>query len=116
VELDADKVLLHAIQDGIREGIKSKMSGYNSPFDKLIADAVAKNGPAMQSVLADAIASCLGDTEFRANIAEQVRSQLAKQLIQKFGGELEKAVNQLKSDPATRARITLAVEQIVAKA
>jgi len=30
-----------------------------------------------------------------------------------LGGELEKQVNVLKSDPATRARITLAIEEIV---
>jgi hypothetical protein len=57
----------------------------------------------------------LGDEQFRANIAEQARHLLAKQLIQMFSGELEKAVNQLKSDPATRARIVLAIEQIVSQ-
>jgi hypothetical protein len=38
---------------------------------------------------------------------------LAKVLIQRFGGEMEKQVNVLKSDPTTRARITLAIEEIV---
>jgi hypothetical protein len=34
-------------------------------------------------------------------------------LVQRFGGELEKQVNALKSDPTTRARITIAIEEIV---
>lgn len=38
---------------------------------------------------------------------------LAKTLVQRFGGEIEKQVNVFKSDPTTRARITLAIEDIV---
>lgn len=43
-----------------------------------------------------------------------VRTTLAKTLVQKFGRELEKQVNALKSDPTTRARITIVIEEIVA--
>ncbi len=114
MDIDADKLLLHAIQDGIREGIKSRMTQqYHNPFDDLLKATILKHGPAVQALVSDAMATCLGDAEFRAGIAEQVRHVVAKQLVQKFGGELEKQVNVLKSDPATRARITLAIEEIV---
>lgn len=114
MELDTDKAMLDAIRDGIREGIKSKMTGYNSPFDDIIKRAVEKHGPAISGLISDAIGKLVSNDEFRASILDQCRSILAKQLVQKFGGELEKQVNALKSDPATRARITLAIEAIVA--
>jgi hypothetical protein len=64
-------------------------------------------------MLEQAVASCVGDPEFVESIRVAVRQSLAKTLVQRFGGELEKQVNALKSDPITRARITLALEEIV---
>lgn len=114
MKINANKLLLDAIRDGIREGIKGKMSqSYGNPLDELLKAAVAKHGPSIQALVADAIGACLADDAFRGTVAEQVRHIVAKQLVQKFGGELEKVVNQLKSDPTTRARITLAIEEVV---
>ena len=113
MEIDADKILLHAIQDGIRDGIKGKLSGYNTPFDKLIESSLTKHGSAFKSLLEESIGSCMNDAAFRESIATAVRHSLAKTLVVRFGGEMEKQVNVLKSDPTTRARITLAIEEIV---
>ena len=112
---DLEKTLVNAIHDGIREGVKNKLaSGYgDNPLSKLIAETLTKHDAAFRSMLSDALASAIGDTEFRESIKTAVRHQLAKTLIARFGGELEKQVNVLKSDPTTRARITLAIEEIV---
>lgn len=115
MDLNADDLIKNAIADAIREGVKNELlQGYNSPLNKLINDAVAAHQPAMRAVLEQGIASCLNDAEFREQLKAAVRQSLAKVLVQRFGGELEKQVNVLKSDPTTRARITLALEQIVA--
>ena len=114
MEINADEVLYAAIREGLREGVAAKFKqSYNNPMDKMIDDAVSKHRPALTSLIADSIGSLLGDEQFRNQIQSQVSSLLAKQLVQKFGGELEKQVNALKSDPATRARITLAIDSIV---
>lgn len=113
MEIDADKILEHAIRDGLRDRVKSTFTGYNKPLDELIEKAIAVHAPKMRTLLEDSIASCVNDQQFQAEIASAVRSQLAKTLIQRFGGEMEKQVNVLKSDPTTRARITLAIEEIV---
>ena len=114
MEIDTDKLLMNAIRDGLQDGIKSRFgSGYNSPLDKLLTSAIEKHSDAIKALLSDAISSCLTDSTFREQIAESTRHTLAKTLVQRFGGELEKQVNALKSDPTTRARITLAIEEIV---
>jgi len=114
MEINADKLLTEAIRDGIREGITAKFKqSYNNPMDKMIEDAVSQHRVQMTSLIAESIGTLLGDESFRSTIQSQVSSLLAKQLVQKFGGELEKQVNALKSDPATRARITLAIDSIV---
>lgn len=113
MEIDIEKQVLHALYDGIRDGVKTKFSGYNSPLDKLLQSSLEIYSTAIRNLLESSIASCITDEKFREEIATAVRHKLASTLIQRFGGEMEKQVNVLKSDPTTRARITLAIEEIV---
>lgn len=113
--MDIEKTLTQAIQDGIRDGVKSKLSsGYgDNPLTKLISEVLNKHDTAFRSMLSEALETAVVDKAFRKEIKDAVRHTLAKTLIARFGGELEKQVNVLKSDPTTRARITLAIEAIV---
>ena len=113
MDIDTDKLFERAIGDAIREGVKSKMSGYNSELDKLVNDAIAKYSVTFRKLLEEAIGEAVLDAGFRQEIKQAVNRSLAKTLVQRFGGEIEKQVNVLKSDPTTRARITLAIEKIV---
>jgi len=111
---DIDQEMLNAVRDGIRDGVKAKFSqSYSSPLDKLLQAAIDRHSGSFKSMLEDAIGSCVNDATFREEIASATRTLLAKTLVQRFGGEIEKQVNALKSDPTTRARITLAIEDIV---
>lgn len=114
MNIDVDKTLEHAFSDAIRDGVRKHLvEGYNSPLKELIEAAIKANAVDFRGLLEEAIASCVKDAEFRESIATAVRHSLAKTLVQRFGGEIEKQVNVLKSDPTTRARITLAIEEIV---
>jgi hypothetical protein len=116
MEIDTDRLFESAIRDAIRDGIKAKMTGYNTDLDKLVSAAIAANAEKFRTLLETAIASAIDDAEFRREITAAVNHSLAKTLVQRFGGEIEKQVNVLKSDPTTRARITLAIEDIVRNA
>ncbi len=112
-EINLENELLQAVRNGIASGVADKLKGYNSPLEKLLADIINSQSPKIRDLLTEAISSAVGDEEFRENIKTSTRAKLASILVQRFGGELEKQVNALKSDPATRARITLAIEEIV---
>lgn len=113
--MDAEKVLENAIQDGFREGIKSKLTGYNSELSNVVESAIKAYSAQFRQLLEGAIADSIKDKDFKSEVQSAIRTQLARTLIQRFGGEMEKQVNLLKSDPTTRARITLAIEEIVAQ-
>lgn len=109
-----DHQIENAIRDGIRDGIKKKFeSSYGNPLDAVLNKAIESHAAKFHKVLSDAIGGCLNDTDFTREIGVAVRQDLAKRLVQKFGGELEKQVNTLKSDPTTRARIIVALDEIV---
>ena len=110
---DLESDLLQAVKSGLHAAVKEKLASYNSPLEKLLTGIVQSNESELRTLLTDAISSALGDGLFREEIMAGVRKKLATILVQRFGGELEKQVNMLKSDPATRARITLAIEEII---
>lgn len=35
MDVDADKLMIEAIRDGLRSGVKDRMAGYNSPLNAL---------------------------------------------------------------------------------
>jgi len=113
LEVDANQLLENALRDGIRNGVLDKLKGYNSPLDKMLAQALDKHQGALTDLMGDTIGSLINNQEFRDELATAARHALAKQLIHKLGGELEKQINALKSNPTTRARIVLAIDEIV---
>lgn len=110
---ELEKELKQVIQSGLHAAIASKLGGYNSPLDAVLKDVFARYDGEIRTLLVNSIQSAMTDEDFRQRIADAVRSKLAKTLIDRFGGELEKQVNALKSDPTTRAKITLAIEEVV---
>lgn len=113
MELDAEKLLSRFVEEALGEALKTKFASYNSPLDKLITESISSHNARLKELLETSIDACIVSEDFRKNIADAVNKSLAKTLIQRFGGEVEKQVNALKSDPITRARITLAIEEIV---
>jgi hypothetical protein len=112
--MELDKLLLECVQQGIRDGIKSKLSqSYNNPLDKLIDQCLTQHDAKFRELVNAALTTTFEDTTFRKQVIDGVSHKLGTLLVARFGGELEKQVNVLKSDPSTRARITLAIENIV---
>ena len=64
-------------------------------------------------ILDKEVSQLIGGDGFRDLIKTELNKNLAKILIQKMGGELEKQVNTLKQNPQTRAKITLAISDII---
>lgn len=113
MEIDFERELTQAVRSGFAKAVAEVLGrGYDNPVTPHIKAAIDTHAPKMQALLVEAIGDSLGTEEFRQQIRESVRHKLASLLVQRFGGELEKQVNVLKSDPATRARITLAIEEI----
>lgn len=114
MEFNAEQMIVDAIRGGLRSALEDRMKrSYDNPFDKLLTQCIEKESESIRGIVSKAIQGCINDPEFSEDMRRQLRSVLAKTLVQRFGGELEKAVNALKSDPTTRARITLAIEEIV---
>lgn len=110
--------MMTAVKDGLRQAVRDRLvNNYGrSPLDNVVNEVVQQEIAQLRTVLLDAIRGAMADNSFREQIVTALRHKLAKLLVERFGGELEKQINTLKSDPATRARIVLAIEDIVSGA
>ncbi len=115
MEIDVEK-LQALVNDAVADGIKNRVSNaiqYDRNISDMVASAIKSREHETKSILLSAIDSCIKDEAFVEELKAMCRQSLAKQLVNKFGGELEKQVNALKSDPTTRSRIAFALDEIV---
>lgn len=111
--MDMNEQVQQAIQKAIHEGVSSVLTGYQSPITGIVKDAIKVNDSEIRILLYASVKECLEEESFRETTKQEVRRILARALIQKFGGEIESHVCKLKADPTTRARITLAIDEII---
>ena len=113
MNIDLAQITAEAIGHAIRKGVAEVLNGHNSPLKSVVEDACKVNNEGIRAMLYKAVQQYTLDDAMQLEMNESVKKKLGALLVSKFGGELEKSVNELKADPTTRARITLAINQIV---
>lgn len=108
-----EKEILQTAKAAISEAIVKELTGYNKPLSKLTERVIEDNSASLYSLINDEFAGLLQSDDFKAALKEALNAKLAKTLIARMGGELEKQVNELKANPATRAKITLAINELI---
>lgn len=96
-------------QKAIRKGIETGVAGlfsnsYGNTYHKKIEELVSQNFDGLRSLMTEAINSCVSDAQFKEEIKASFRQQVAKKLIERFGGEIEKHVNAEKAKAEAEAR------------
>jgi hypothetical protein len=84
-----------------------------NPLIRCIKNAIEQNADKIQTLMADSIQSALDSAVLNAQVKEEVNRRLAKILISKMEGEIEKRANELRADSAFRARLTIAITDVV---
>lgn len=105
--------ILAQVQKAMGESIQKELVGYNKPLSQLTEDVISKHKAELFDVIDGEVTSLIGGEGFKEALKSELNNKLARVLIQKMGGELEKQVNELKSNPTTRAKITLAIESAI---
>ena len=110
---DLDRRVLNAANSAITKAIVKELVGYKSPLSLIVERVISAHDAEIYNLVDSEVVNLLTADDFRASLREALNAKLARTLIQRMGGELEKTVNELKANPATRAKITLAVAGII---
>lgn len=111
-----EEEILKVAKGAIGQAIITELTGYNKPLSRLTNKVIEANEPELFDLINREFSALLKSNDFRSKLTDALNEKLAKVLIARMGGELESRVNELKSDPTTRARITLAIQQIIEEA
>lgn len=99
----------------VAESLKIVLTKYDSPFNKLVEQAVANHRDQFSALMDKAFDLVLADPDFTKELVDGLRQKIARVLIGKMDGEVEKKINEWKADPQRRARLTLAISGILDK-
>ncbi len=108
-----EKEILATIKQTIETSVVSELTGYNKPLSKLISRVVDDHDADLYTLINNEFSLLLSSKAFKKGIKDALNKKLATTLISRMGGELEKRVNELRANPSSRAKITLAIETIV---
>jgi predicted oxidoreductase (fatty acid repression mutant protein) len=105
--------ILRTAQTSMNEAIKSVLSAYNSPLTKLVALVIDKNTTFLRQIISDSFNQVIRTEEFKASIVSAFSHKVARTIISNNEGLFDKVCNELKQDSQFKAKITLAVANVV---
>jgi len=108
-----EKQILEEVNKAIGASIVDSLTGYNKPLSNLCSKVISDNEVELYKLINDEFSILMNGKGFKTSLRESLNQKLAKTLINKMGGELESRVNELKQNPETRAKITLAISKII---
>lgn len=108
-----EQQILSTAQQAIEKSIIESLTGYNSPLQKLCERVIEEHSGSLFQLIDKEFSTLLDGETFKEELGKALNKKLASVLVGRMGGELEKQVNQLKANPETRARIMLAISEIV---
>lgn len=106
--------LLKSATNAVYESISKAMANdYQGPIKKAVDHVLSKHQSKIESIVEEAFLGLLNTDGFKESVHKSLQDKLARVLVSKMGGELESKVNQLKANPETRARITIAITECI---
>ena len=111
IKLESD--ILQVVQQSITESIKTVLTGYNSPLNTLVTQVVNSHSGSLRSIINDSFSEVISTKEFKQSIVSAFSHKIARSIISNNEGLFDKVSNELKQDATFRAKITLAIGNVV---
>lgn len=112
-----DSELLELAKAGIREKVLERFTtSWSSPINKMADDVVAAHSIEIKLLMEDCLAQVTKSKLFKDTVKEEFIRKVAKSMVGKLEGTVEKAVDKLKNDPTLKARMIIAIENLIKEA
>jgi hypothetical protein len=107
-QTEVDKIVLAEI----RKQVAEKMN-YNRALLEMVESSMEKQREPIMKVLDETLSSVVSNPHFKTTIQEEFEHKVAKSLVAKLEGTVEKAVEVYRQNPALRSKMIIAIENIV---
>ena len=109
--MDFEQDILQAIQQSMKDAMKTALTGYNSPLTKMITDTVNRHDMKLRSILDRAFVEVISTQEFADSIKAAFAHKVGRVMISNHESLFEKVANDLKQDKVYRAKMQVALSQ-----
>lgn len=108
-----EKQIADAAREAVSKAISERLSGYQSPLHSIIDRVMSKKAADLEELISSAATTAFSAVEFKAELNAAFTHKLARVLVSKFEGEVEKRAVELRANPVMRAKITIAIENAI---
>ena len=114
MEMINNSEILEIAKKAIEEKVIERLgAGYSSPLNAIIEEVIAEHRPELKALFNECLESIVANTSFKKTLKEEFLHKVAKNMVGKLEGTVEKAVDVMKQDQTLKARMVLAIENII---
>lgn len=110
---DLEKQILGECSKAVNKAVIDCLTGYSSPLTKMASMVVESHSAELTLMMDTALCETIKAKEFKTAIKSAFTHKLAKTLMSKMEGEVEKATHVIRQDPVRRSKIILAIEKLI---
>lgn len=107
-----EEEILNATKTILINGIKS-LDGYNNPTKSLVNSVIKEYEPSISLLFKDAIEKTIRSDNFKEELQKLISQRIVRELVSQSDSSIARIVQKMKQDETFRARLTLAVDNIV---
>lgn len=105
--------IVQAIKQSIQKAMIESLTSYDNPLSKLIKSVVQSHYDELRTIVDNSFMIAIKTEDFKQAMTDEFSHKVARTLITKNDGMLEKVCNDLKQDAAFRSKVTLAIDKVV---
>ena len=111
-ELNLEEEILNATKTILINGIKT-LDGYNNPTKSIVNSVIKEYEPSISIIFKDAIEKTIQSDNFKEVLQKLIAQRIVRELVGQSESSIARIVQKMKQDETFRARLTLAVDNIV---
>lgn len=108
-----EKDILSAVQSSMDKVIREALAGYNSPLTALVKGVVDSHSTELRKTISDSFEEVIRTEDFKRSIVSAFSHKVARSIISNNDGLYDKVANELKQDSVFKAKMALAVANVV---
>lgn len=113
VPISLEMNILSAVQSSMDKTIREALSGYNSPLTALVKSVVDSHSTEIRKTISDSFEEVIRTEDFKRSIVSAFSHKVARSIISNNDGLYDKVSNELKQDATFKAKMALAVANVV---
>ena len=88
-------------------------NGWNNKINEVVDGVILENAGLIESKLEKMLSTALNSASFGKALQEEFNHKIAKNLVAKLEGSVEKAVEAYRSNPLLRAKLITTIEKVI---